>query len=85
MISVAKEFSIVNKVKVGVFLAFSCFFYDPVNVGNLIFGFSAFSKSILNIWKFSIHILLKSSLDDFEHCYASVSEKAIATHSITLA
>ena len=81
----SQKLSIVNEAEVDVFLAFFCFFYDPVNVGNLIFGFSAFSKSILNIWKFSIHILLKSSLDDFEHCYASMSEKAIATHSITLA
>ena len=50
-----------------VFLEFSCFFYDPVNVGNLISGFSAFSKSCLYMWKFSVHVLVKSGLNDFEH------------------
>ena len=58
-----KGFGIVNKVEVGVFLELSCIFDDPVDVGNLISGSSAFSKSSLNIWKFSVHILLKPSLE----------------------
>ena len=62
----------VNKAEVDVFLEFSCFFDDPVNVGNLISGSSAFSKTSLNIWKFMVHILLKPSLEDFEHYFASV-------------
>ena len=66
-----KGFSIVNE-EVDVFLELSCFFHDPVDVGNLISGSSAFSKSILNIWKFSIQVLLKPSLENFEHYFASV-------------
>ena len=58
--------------KVDVFLAFSCFFYDPTDVGNLISGSSAFSKTSLNIWKFTAHILLKPSLENFEHYFISV-------------
>ena len=61
-----KGFSIVNE-EVDVFLELSCFFHDPVDVGNLISGSSAFSKSILNIWKFSIQVLLKPSLKNFEY------------------
>ena len=60
-------FSEVNDVEVDVFLEFSCFFSHPLDVGNLISGSSAFSKSSLYIWKFSVHILLKLSLEDFEH------------------
>ena len=67
-----KDFSIVSETEVDEFLEFSCFFYDPVDVGNLISGSSAFSKSSLNIWKFSVHILLKPSLKDFEHNPASM-------------
>ena len=67
-----KGFSIVSEAEVDVFLEFSCFFYDPTDVGNLISGSSAFSKSSLNIWKFSVHILLKPSLENFEHYFASV-------------
>ena len=67
-----KSFSIVNEAEVGVFLEFSCFFYDPTDVGNLISGSSAFSKSSLNIWKFSVHTLLKPSLKNFEHYFASI-------------
>ena len=67
-----KGFSIVNEAEVDVSLEFSCFFYDPTDVGNLISGSSAFSKSSLYIWKFSVHILLKSSLKDFEHYFASM-------------
>ena len=59
VIHTAKVFRIINKAKVDVFLEFSCFFYDTTNVGNLISGSSAFSKSSFNIWKFSVHILLK--------------------------
>ena len=55
-----------------VFLEFSCFICDPMDVGNLISGFSAFSKSSLNIWKFLVHVLLKSDLENFEHYFASM-------------
>ena len=65
-------FGIVNKAEVVVFLEFSCFFNDPTDVGNLISGSFAFSKSILNIWKFTVHILLKPGLKNFEHSFASV-------------
>ena len=67
-----KDFSIVNEAEVDVFLQFSCFFDDPTDVGNLISDSSASSKSSLNIWKFSVHILLKPSLENFEHYFASV-------------
>ena len=67
-----KSFSIVNEAEVDVFLEFCCLFDDPRDVGNLISGFSAFSESSLNIWKFSIHILLKPSLENLEHYFASV-------------
>ena len=72
VIHTVKGFGIVNKVKVDVFLELSCFFHDPTDVSNLIFGSSAFSKSSLNIWKFTVHILLKPGLEDFEHYFASV-------------
>ena len=73
VIHTVKGFSIVNKAKVDVFLELSCFFYDPTDVGNLISGSSAFSKSsFLYIWKFSVHILMKPSLEDFEHYFASM-------------
>ena len=72
VIHTIKGFSVVDEAEVDVFLEFSCFFYDPVNVGNLISGSSAFSKSSFNIWKFSVHVLLKTSLKDFEHYFASV-------------
>ena len=67
-----KGFSILNEAEVDVFLEFSCFFNDPTNVGNLISASSAFPKSSLNIWKFSVHIVLKPSLENFEHYFASV-------------
>ena len=67
-----KGLGIVNEAEVNVFLELSCFFDDPMNVGNLISGSSAFSKSSLNIWKFSIHILLKPSLKDFENYPANM-------------
>ena len=59
VIHTVKDFGIVNKAEIDVFLEFSCFFYDPTDVGNFVSGSSAFSKSSLNIWKFSVHILLK--------------------------
>ena len=67
-----KGFGIVNKAEVDVFLELWCFFDDPTDVGNLISGSSAFSKSSLNIWKFTVHILLKPSLVNFKHYFASV-------------
>ena len=67
-----KDFSITNEAEVDVFLEFSCFFCDPADVGNLISGSSAFSKSSLNIWKFSVHVLMKPSLENFEHYFASM-------------
>ena len=65
-----KDFSIVNEAEVNVFLEFPCFFYDPADVGNVISGSSVFSKSILNIWKLLVHVLLKPSLENFEHFFA---------------
>ena len=70
LISTVKGFGIVNKAEIDVFLELSCFFDDPVDVGNLISGSSAFPKSSLNIWKFSVDILLKPSLKDFENYIA---------------
>ena len=72
VIHTVKGFSVVNEAEVEVLLEFSCFFYDPVDVDNLISGSSAFSKSCLNIWKFMVHVLLKPSLEDFEHYPASM-------------
>ena len=72
MIHTVEGFGIINKAEVDVFLELSCFFYDPMDVGNLISGFSALCKSSLNIWMFSIHVLLKSCLENFEHCFARV-------------
>ena len=72
MIHTVKGLGIINKAEVDVFLELSCFFDDPMDVGNLISGSSAFSKSSFNIWKFSDHILLKPSLENFEHYFASV-------------
>ena len=70
VIHTVKGFGIVNKADV--FLELSCFFYDPMDVGNLISGSSAFSKSSLNIWVFMVHVLLKPGLENFEHYFASV-------------
>ena len=67
-----KAFDIVNEAEIDVFLALSCFFYDPTDVGNYISGSSAFSKSNLNIWKFTVHVLLKPDLENFEHYFTSV-------------
>ena len=72
VIHTVKGFGVVKKAEVDVFLELSCFFDNPTNVGNLISVSSAFSKSSLNILKFSVHILLKSSLENFEHYFASM-------------
>ena len=72
VIHTVKGFRVLSEAEVDVFLEFPCFFYDPVDIGNLISGSSAFSKSSLNIWKFSVHILLKPNLKDFEHYLASM-------------
>ena len=72
VIHTVKGFSIVNEAEVDVFLEFFCFFYDPTSVGNLISGSSAFSKSSLNTWKFSVQVLLEPGLENFEHYFASV-------------
>ena len=72
VIHTVKGFGTVNKAEVDVFLELSCFFNVPIDVGNLILGSSAFSKSSLNIWEFTVHVLLKSGLENFEHYFASV-------------
>ena len=72
VIHTVKGFGIVNKAEVDVFLEFSCFFDDSADVGNLISGSLAFSKSSLNIWNFTVHVLLKPGLENFEHYFASV-------------
>ena len=74
VIYTVKDFGLVNKAKIDVFLESSCFFDDPADVGNLISGSSAFSSSFssLNIWKFMVHVLLKPGLENFEHYFTSV-------------
>ena len=69
VIHTVKGFGIVNKTEIDVFLELSCFFHDPADIGNLISGSSAFSKTSLNIWKFMIHVLLKPGLENFEHYF----------------
>ena len=71
VIHTVKGFGIVNKAEIDVFLELSCFFNDPTDVGDLISGSSAFSKTSLNVWKFMVHILLKPGLENFEHYFAS--------------
>ena len=66
-----KGFRVVSEAEVDIFLEFSCYFYDLTDVGNLVSGSSAFSESSLNIWKFSVHVLLKPGLENFEQCFAS--------------
>ena len=75
VIHTVKGFGIVNKAEIDVFLEFSCFFDDPVNVVNLISGSPAFSKSSLNIWKFRVYILLKPGLENFENYFASLGDE----------
>ena len=72
MIHTVKGFGLVKKAEVDVFLELSCFFDDPADVGNLISGSSAFSKTGLNFWKFIVHVLLKPGLENFEHYFTSV-------------
>ena len=72
VIHTVKGFGIANKAEVDIFLELSCFFDDPTDVVNLISGASAFSKISLNIWKFMVHILLKTGLENFEHYFASM-------------
>ena len=72
MIHIVKGFGIVNKAEIDVFLELSCFSHDPADVGNLISGSSAFSKTSLNMRKFTVHILLKSGLENFEHYFTSM-------------
>ena len=75
MIHTVKGFDIVHKAEVDIFLELSWFFYDAMDVGDLICGSPAFSKFILNTWKFSVHILLEPHLENFEHYFASVSDE----------
>ena len=85
VIHTVKGFGIVNKARVDVFLELACFFNNPTDVGNLISGSPAFSKSNLNIWKFMVHVLLKPGLENFEHNFASVSDKCncvVVEHSL---
>ena len=72
VIHIVKGFSIVNEAKVKVSVEFSCFLFGPMDIGNLISGSSVFSKSSLNIWKFSFHVVMKPGLENFEHDFASM-------------
>ena len=72
VIHTVKGFGIVNQAEIDVFLELSCFFHDPADVGNLISGSSALSKTSLNIWKFTVHVLLKPGLENFEHYFTSM-------------
>ena len=75
VIHTVKGFGIVNKAEIDVFLELSCFFHDVGDVGNLISGSSAFSKTSLNIWKFTVHVLLKPGLENFEHYFTSAQDE----------
>ena len=75
VIHTVKGFGIVNKAEIDVFLELACFFHDPEDVGNLISGSSAFSKTSLNIRKFTVHVLLKLGLENFEHYFTSVRDE----------
>ena len=72
VIHTGKDLDIVNKVEADVFRKLFCFFDNPTDVGNLISGSSAFSKSSLNIWKFTVHVMLKSGLENFKHYFANM-------------
>ena len=72
LVHTVEGFGIVNKAEIDVFLVLSCFFHDPLDVGNLISGSSAFSKTSLNIRNFMVHVLQKPSLENFEHYFTSV-------------
>ena len=87
MIHTVKGFGVVNKAEIDVFLELSCFFDDPTDVGNLISGSSAFSKSSFNLWKLKVHILLKPGLENFEHYFTSMWDECIVQqfeHSLAL-
>ena len=75
VIHTVKGFDIVNKAEIDVFMELSCSFDDPADVGNMISGSSAFSKTSLNIWKFRVHVLLKPGLENLEHYFTSVSDE----------
>ena len=79
VIYTVKGFGTVNKTKVDFFLELSCFFDDPAGVGNFISGSSAFSKTSLNIREFTVHVLLKPGLENFEHYFASMGEESNCT------
>ena len=72
VIHMTKGFSVVNEAEVDVFLELSCFFDDPTDVDNLFSGSAGFSESSLNIWKFMVHVLLKTGLENFEHYFANM-------------
>ena len=72
VIHTARGFGIVNKAEIDVFLGLSCFYHDPADVGNLISGSSALSKTSLNIWKFMVHVFLKPGVENFEHYFTSM-------------
>ena len=75
MIHTVKGFSVVDETEIGIFLKFSCFLYNPANVGNLISSSSCFSKPSLDIWKFMIHLILKPSMQDFKHDLTSMGDE----------
>ena len=75
VIHTVKGFGIVSKAEIDVFLEISGFFHDPADVGNLISGSSAFSKSSLDIWKFTVHVLFKHGLENFEHYFTSMGDE----------
>ena len=77
VIHTVEGFGVVNKAEIDGFLELSCFFDDPEDIGNLISSSSAFSKTSLNIWKFSVHVLLKPGLENFEHYFTRVEMSAI--------
>ena len=80
VVHTVKGFGIVHKAEVDVFLELSCFFDDSADVGNLVSGSSAFSKTSLNIWKFTVQVLLKPGLENFEHYFASVWDGSLADY-----
>ena len=87
VIHTVKGFGIVNKAEIDVFWELSCFFHDPADVGNLISGSSAFSKTSLNNWKFTVHVLLKPGLENFEHYFTTCEMSVIVRqfeHSLAL-